>query len=108
MKLSFRIAPRAKNDADNLDLRTLLVHRLSETWKSVLRAPLRRAGRASMLCEQCDKWASVVGDVPTEWTCPTCRTVYVMEFAVYEELSEREERLAKARAEREVRTTPEP
>ncbi len=95
-KLSRRIAPPARDAENNTDLRTLLVQRLSETWKAVMRVPLRRAGRASMFCEHCERWYPVIGDMPVEWACPDCGSVFVLELAVYEEKDEREQRLAEA------------
>ena len=81
--LSMRISRRGK--ADSEELRSLLVHRLRDTKKAVLRASLRD-DRFSIYCEPCDKW-TYADEV--EWDeeldCPHCGRVYELEFSVYSE-----------------------
>jgi hypothetical protein len=105
LKLSHRIAPPSRDPVNNVRLRALLVKRLSETWKSVLRVPLRRAGRTSIFCEHCDRWNNLE-DVPQQWLCPECGTEFVIELVVYEEKAERDMRLTEERHKRRTRQTP--
>ena len=87
-RLSMRISPRGK--IDSAILRQLLVNRLSDTYKAVLRRSLRelRHGKKlSVYCEECSHWTNVQA-FPEEWECPRCETAYRIEFAVYEEIDE--------------------
>lgn len=82
--LSMRTSRRARDDANNAGLRSLLVHRLSVTMKGIARRALRR-GQVSLYCEPCNRWASLDG-FPAVTQCESCSTVYRLEFAVYEEV----------------------
>ncbi len=82
-----RISPRARREEDNEGLRSLVIHRLSDTTKAVARIGLR-SGLVSLLCENCDTWTGAPGDeFPMRWTCTLCERVYEMEFAVLEEVN---------------------
>lgn len=86
-RLSMRISPRAKRDVDNEDLRTLVIHRFTDTAKAVARIGVR-TGEVSVFCEPCDEWCRLGTDqFPARWTCPWCGRTFAMEFAVMEELS---------------------
>lgn len=82
-KLSMTISPRGK--INSAELRQLLINRLSDTYKAILRRSLRFQDNVSIYCEDCGKWTRV-RDYPPLWTCPECNTTYRMEFAVYEEM----------------------
>jgi PHP family Zn ribbon phosphoesterase len=83
-----RIAPRAKRTVDNADLRTLLVHRLSDTEKAVARVSLRGEEGFSLFCEPCMSWTSREDDMRMAWKCPRCGRVYMTEFIVLEEVND--------------------
>lgn len=89
-RLSMRIGPRAHNPDDNDNLRSLMVHRLSDTMKTVARRGLRREYRVSWFCEPCELWVKREDDIaaglPMKVTCPTCDRHYRLELAVYEEI----------------------
>jgi hypothetical protein len=86
--LSMRISPRARRDEDNEGLRTLMIHRLSDTTKAVARLSLR-GGHVSLLCENCTRWTQAPDDnFPTTWKCPECAREFEMEFAILEEVNE--------------------
>lgn len=80
--LSRRISPLGKVGAGHL--RTLLVYRLRQGGKAVLRRALRFNEEFSHFCEYCKRWIRW-GDTepPFEWICPSCDGLYRMEFAVY-------------------------
>ncbi len=80
-ELSMRIAPRGRR---NDNLRTLLVHRLKDTLKAVLRLSIA-TGRTNVFCEPCGQWMVVEG-FPAEWTCPRCQRKYAAEMIIYEEV----------------------
>ena len=87
MALSMRISPRARRPEDNEGLRSLIVHRLSDTTKAVARISLR-GGNVSVLCENCTQWMPIPDDeFPTRWRCALCERVFEMEFAVLEEIN---------------------
>jgi len=82
--LSMRIAQPSRKASRNQGLRSLLVHRLADTVKAVLRLPLS-GGVFGVYCETCDKWHSVKTP-PWNWKCPDCGLMFTMEFAVYKEV----------------------
>lgn len=86
-ELSMRISRRARRPEDNIGMRDLIVHRLSDTHKAVARISFRDKA-ISVYCEPCREWAKFTedDDFPTEWQCPMCKREYGMEFAVMEEL----------------------
>lgn len=81
-RLSMKISPRGRIPTDSL--RQLLVNRLSDTYKAILRRPLRGGGN-SVYCEECDWWQKATG-FPATWTCRRCNRSFRIEFAVYEEM----------------------
>lgn len=84
-RLSMRISPRAKRDADNQGLRGLLLHRFSDTNKAVARVGLRNH-TISIYCEACDTWTRL-DDFPLdyEYDC-SCGRSYRAELVVFEEV----------------------
>lgn len=88
-RLSMRISRRGKIDSG--ELRTLLIHRLSDTDKAALRRPLRKAENLNLYCENCDEWTKVGPVAPQEWTCNGCGTLFRIEFAVYEAIDREED-----------------
>jgi hypothetical protein len=86
-RLSMRISPRRRNEelTEDDNLRSLLVHRLRDGDKAVMRVPLSRSldggGKASILCEPCNRWVTTNGD-GNLFECD-CGRVYQMEFAVF-------------------------
>lgn len=92
-KLSMLISPRARRATHNLDLRTLLVHRLVDSYKAVLRRSNTRQDRVAILCEPCEKWVPANGraDLPSEWECPHCARTFRIECAIYGEVEEVDE-----------------
>lgn len=88
-KLSMRVSPRAKRAVHDVGLRSLLVHRFSDTLKLILRRSLR-ADQVGWFCEGCDAWVhndTVPPDVfANRLRCPRCARTYRLEFAVYEEI----------------------
>lgn len=94
-KLSMRLSPRARNPEYNDGLRSLLIHRLSDTMKLTGRRALRREERVAWFCEPCDRWVTREDDLtnglPTKVVCPDCERHYRLELAVYEEIDPPEE-----------------
>lgn len=85
-KLSMAVSKRPRNRDDDVPMRSLLVHRLREGSKAVLRLPLSRPlARAAynVFCEPCGRWTKDVGEGGDEYACPDCGRIYVMEFAVF-------------------------
>jgi hypothetical protein len=85
--LSMAISPRGKIDPG--ELRSLLIHRLSDTDKAVLRRPLRQSG-FGIYCEPCSRWTKIGDEAPQEFTCFGCDTLYRVEFAIYEAINREE------------------
>jgi hypothetical protein len=87
--LSMRISRRPRHEtAGDESLRSLIVHRLSDTTKAVFRRSLRR-GNVSEYCESCDSWDKRHDEgLPEEWRCRDCDRLFRLEFAVYEEILE--------------------
>jgi hypothetical protein len=86
-QLSMRISPRARDADNNLDLRTLIVHRLSDTEKAVGRISLR-GGSFAVFCEPCKQWTRQGAiSLTEEFLCPRCGRLYEIEFAVLEEVN---------------------
>lgn len=85
-RLSMKVSLRGKVDA--ADLRSLLVNRLSDTEKVVMRRPLRQIGKPTMsaFCEPCDMWVDGPRGFPEEWDCPKCGRTYRVETVIYEEV----------------------
>ncbi|GAA3087540.1 hypothetical protein GCM10020000_87970 [Streptomyces olivoverticillatus] len=85
-KLSTVISPKPKEGDQTL--RGLLVHRLRDAHKAVLRVPLKanlataRRKDYSVHCEPCGKWFAL-----PEWgeevECPKCKRLFALEFAVF-------------------------
>lgn len=89
-RLSMRMGRRPRGKPDEPTLRSLLIHRLSDTAKLVFRRSLRY-GQISALCEKCNEWtvSKLAGDMEelkTHWSCPKCERVFRLELAVYEEV----------------------
>lgn len=94
--LSMRLSPRSRGRQREDDgLRSLLVHRLRDTVKMVLRISLRQdlakadAAKYQIHCEPCDKWFDLAAWAE-EVVCPNCRRVYAVEFAVFSLIEEPE------------------
>jgi hypothetical protein len=83
-QLSMRVSRPARRPEDNQGLRSMIVHRLLEGPKAVLRFALR-TGQASVHCEPCGVWTSV-DDVLDVWQCPRCLREYEAEFVIYSEV----------------------
>lgn len=84
--LSKRISQRSKNDDPDNPLRQLLVHRLTVSFKAVIRRPLKprpHDKNLGLFCEQCDQWHRIDG-FPTITQCPGCNSLYRLETAIYE------------------------
>ncbi len=89
-QLSMAISPRSRQEERNQGLRTLIVHRLSDTSKAVARVSLR-GHQVSVRCEPCQQWCRTPDDeFPLQWRCPACHRLYQMEFAVLEEVHDDE------------------
>jgi hypothetical protein len=82
-RLSMAMSPRGRIPSD--ELRQLVVNRLSDTEKAVLRRSLSR-DKISVFCEPCRRWTSAVNDVPDVYQCERCGRRYRIEFVVYEEI----------------------
>lgn len=92
--LSMRLSPRAKSPRGKVDpesLRSLLIHRLSDTYKAVLRRSLRvdLGSTTSVYCEPCKRWstANAEGATGTGFTCPSCDRRFRVELIIYEEIT---------------------
>lgn len=87
-RLSMLIGRRSRNSEPEENLRSLLVHRLRDAAKAVLRISLRQdlgtagASQYQIYCEPCGKWSTLKGWAE-EVVCPHCGQVYAVEFAVY-------------------------
>lgn len=86
--LSMATSRRRKNEnPDEANgLRSLLVHRLRNGVKAVMRVPLSQSLgkpdlKASIYCEPCKRWTTIEGDGDL-FDCD-CGRVYRMEFAVF-------------------------
>jgi uncharacterized protein YbaR (Trm112 family) len=89
--LSMFLSRRGKADGEGRTLRSLLVHRLRLGEKAVLRVPLsenvkRINKRQSIYCEPCGQWFPVDRG-GEQFDCPECERMYVMEFAVFAEVT---------------------
>lgn len=93
-KLSMKVSPRAKEENRNEGLRTLVLNRLRDAEKAVLRLPLKRniatadeASAYSAHCETCGEWFTL-----REWgeeiRHDKCGQVYVLESAVFSKVEE--------------------
>lgn len=81
--LSNKIARRPRS-GDPIPLRQLLLHRLTISFKFIVRRPMKpRNEYMGAFCEQCDKWFSIDG-FPTITQCPGCNSLYRLETAIYE------------------------
>lgn len=86
--LSMKIGQRARRPGHNDGLRSLLVHRLSDTFKLIIRRSLRTE-QLGWFCEDCDEWVqheSPPDTMPARLQCPQCGRMYRLETAVYEEI----------------------
>jgi hypothetical protein len=94
-KLSMKVSPRAKEENRNEGLRTLILNRLRDAEKAVLRLPLKRniatadeASAYNVHCEPCDIWFRLP-DWGEEVRCPgKCKGLYVLESAVFSKVEE--------------------
>ena len=93
-KLSMRISPRARDGKEpQRDMRSLLVHRLRQTPKAVLRLSNSRdlgtavAGDYSMYCEPCGRFFPSP-DWDDDWICPQCERYYVTEMVIMSAVEE--------------------
>lgn len=87
-KLSMQISPRRRRHAEPEVLRTLMVHRLTNSEKLVLRRSLG-SDNVSGFCEPCGLWTLTMADDPeygVELSCTDCRRRFRFEFAIYEEV----------------------
>lgn len=83
-RLSMRVSPRGK--IDSAELRQLLINRLSDTDKAVLRRSLRK-NNLGAYCEFCERWtARDLDDVPDVFQCSGCERRFRIELVVYEEI----------------------
>lgn len=85
--LSMGISRRSRRSNER-KTRTLLVHRLREGAKAVLRMPLKKSLTSpeyNIYCEPCREWMGLerTGE---QFTCPGCERVYILEFAVFAQL----------------------
>lgn len=86
-RLSMRTSPKPRVERF-AGLRSLIVHRLHNSLKGIYRIGLR-AENQSMHCEPCGRWHPLDdGPPPVEWTCPSCRRTYAMEYGIYAEVDE--------------------
>lgn len=84
-RLSMRIGRRRRDGREVHALRSLLVHRLRDGAKAVLRLPLAKSLASSaygILCEPCNTWMQVK-EMGEEFPCPQCGRVFALEFAVF-------------------------
>jgi hypothetical protein len=90
-RLSTRVSRRPKrNDSPPAhELRSLMVHRLRDTFKVVFRRSLR-GGQVSAFCEYCDGWSAHLDEtgITTVFTCAGCSRTFQLEFAVFSEVEE--------------------
>jgi hypothetical protein len=86
-RLSMKIAPRSRGEEPE-GLRTLIIHRFSDTMKLVVRRGIR-TGKLGSYCEDCDSWdrEPLAEEVPVEFRCNGCSRVFRLEFAVYEDVT---------------------
>jgi hypothetical protein len=68
---------------DEDQLRSLLIHRLTNTKKAVGRVSLNN-GALAIFCEGCRHWIAVE-EFPVDYDCQ-CGRKFVLEFCVYEEV----------------------
>lgn len=84
-KLSMAVSRRPRTPRSDEDrLRSLLVHRLSETRKAIGRVSLRD-GSLSIFCESCQRWTRIDDEFPVDFDC-ACGSRYRMELVAYEEV----------------------
>jgi hypothetical protein len=90
---SMKISRKPRGDRGAQELRSLLVHRLRDAAKAVVRLPMKSniatAGlnRYSVHCEPCEEWFPL-----PEWgeevRCPKCKRLYALELAVFSAVPE--------------------
>lgn len=86
-KLSMRLSRRGRLNSDAL--RSLLIHRLSDTPKAVVRRSLRHElhNSLSVFCEACERWVSLPeGAITSEFGCTLCDRRFRVELVVYEQI----------------------
>lgn len=88
-RLSMRLAPRRARGEDP-DLRTVLLHRLSDTDKAVARRGLKDQNSIGIFCEPCGSWARHPRgqSLPQVYTCGGCGRRFRVETLVYEEIEQ--------------------
>lgn len=83
---SMRLSPRGNRVTE--PLRSLLIHRLRNAFKAVLRISIIKTLNGDDLfglyCEACDKWF-YDQKVSLEKVCPVCNRIFVPEFILYTE-----------------------
>jgi hypothetical protein len=86
-RLSMAVSRRSA-DEHNKSLRTLMLHRLRDRLKAVLRLPLAvNAGdpsRYGVYCEGCEHW-TYTAVAAADFSCPRCDRHYVVECVIYTE-----------------------
>lgn len=85
-KMSMAISRRGKNDEPD-ELRSLLVHRLSDTAKAVIRRSLTRGNTLSGFCEPCMRWTGRTA-IDETFRCPYCERRYRVELLIFEEIED--------------------
>jgi hypothetical protein len=91
-----RLSPRARDDGRNDGLRSLLVHRLRDGLKAVVRLPNKvniataDSGHYNVHCEPCGEWF-VLREWGEEVQHAKCGRVYALEVAVFSLIEEPEE-----------------
>lgn len=85
-QLSMRTSPRSPHAENNQGLRDLLVHRLRDADKAVVRLPRQKSGTAPghfrVHCEPCGQWFALAA-WGEEFQCPHCDQLYALEYAVF-------------------------
>jgi rRNA maturation endonuclease Nob1 len=83
-----RTSPRSKDPRRNEGLRSLVVHRLRNAAKIIVRLPVSRnintadSGSYNVHCEPCAYWFTLP-DWGEEIKCPRCGGLFALEFAVF-------------------------
>lgn len=88
-RLSKSISPNGSRGAEQDTLRSLIIHRLRNTPKAILRLPLKkniatatRAANYSVYCERCQDWFTLP-QWGEEVSHPACGRLFVLELAVF-------------------------
>ena len=87
-KLSMNASPRARDPQRNKELRSMIVHRLRDAAKAVVRLPNKtdintaHAGHYAVHCEPCVRWFPLPA-WGEEIECPHCGGLFALELAVF-------------------------